>query len=111
MTYSYFYEGDVPKYHHTHKRIPYVSEVYTNTNPKIYKRECMINTLIKWKDKPYGFHVESYEDEHQTVATNYDIYQELMDGIIDILDDHNKKVSNFDQLEEDVMYYLYHIMV
>ena len=110
MTYSYFYDGDVPKYNHSHKYIPHVCEVYSNTNPKIYKRQCMINSIMKWKDQPYGFNVESNEDD-KIIHTNYDIYQELIDGIMDIVEEHDKKVSNLDQLEEDVMYYLYHIMV
>lgn len=110
MTYSYFYDGDVPKYSHSHKRIPYISEVYSNTNLKTYKRQHLINSIVKWKDKPYGFHTEPNENE-KVIQTNYDIYQDLLDGVMEIIDEHNKKISNFDQLEEDVMYYLYNIMI
>lgn len=118
--YSYFYDGDVPKYSHSTKQIPYISEVYSDTNPRLYKRQLLIDSIVKWKDEPYGFHKELYQDEiednhytqnSKTIATNYDIYQELMDGLVDILNKHGKTVSNFDQLEEDVMYYLYNIMI
>lgn len=116
---SYFYNGDIPKYNHINKRLPYIYENYSNINPNIYKRNHFINTINKWKDLPYGFYREKYQDNiyqesDQTVKellTNYDVYQDLMDGVFEILEKYNKTITNTDQFEEDVMYYLYHIMV
>ena len=122
---SYFFNGDIPKYHHSHKCLPYIGENkqlntsrVNNTHAHKYKYGLLMRELSQWKDKPYGFQfrydnieyddVHGYEIEEQT---NYDIYTMLMDEIIAILEKHNKSITNFEQFEEDVMYYLYHILV
>lgn len=128
---SYFFNGDVPKYHHHHKCMPYIREnpyintsKISNTYAHTYKRDLLMNELYHWKDKPYGFQFH-YEDKSNDMdthtnkdthidndpLTNHDIYKMLMDEIMTILEKHNKSITNFDQLEEDVMYYLYHILV
>ena len=127
---SYFFNGDIPKYHHSHKALPFISEnsnistsIVSNTMAHMYKRKLLMNAINQWKNKPYGFQFrhEDIEDElgestyedidkHEDF-TNDDIYKMLMDEIFTILEMHNKTITNVEQFEEDVLYYLYTILV
>lgn len=106
---SYF-QSNTPRYPHKYKSIKYVPyHNHKSLRPNV-KRVNMLNVLSKWKTNAYGFNSNEYEEPYTNSVKNCNIYNELLDGIWCILMKHNKEIYDIEQMEEDILYYLYSIM-